>query len=82
MGAPDPVRLRYRDALTDAIGHIVRDRLPLTEAVSRLQLSDLQTAEFESLLMAELASLDVHNCARYRLTMGKTGAWIAEGRPR
>jgi fido (protein-threonine AMPylation protein) len=81
MGSPDPVRLRYREALTQAIGHVVRDRMLLGEAVSALQLAPADAADFQRLITTELISLDVHNCARYRLTMGKTETWIADGRP-
>jgi hypothetical protein len=36
---------------------------------------------FQVLLEAELAQLEAFNCARYRLTIGKTEEWIAKGRP-
>lgn len=81
MGAPDPVRLRYRESLSDAIGLIVRERKPLKEALSMLPFAEGDAPEFEGLLIDELKKLDIHNCARYRLTMGKTASWIAEGRP-
>lgn len=81
MGAPDPVRLRYRESLSDAIGLIVRERKPLKEALSMLPFAEGDAPEFEGLLIDELKKLDIHNCARYRLTMGRTAFWIAEGRP-
>ena len=43
---------------------------------------DADTAPgFQRLLTEELAKLEVFNCARYRLTMPATEAWIAAGRP-
>lgn len=35
---------------------------------------------FQTLLQTELAQLEAFNCARYRLTIGKTEEWIAKGR--
>ena len=82
MGAPDPLRLRYRQALNDAIGMIVRDRKTADAAVADLGLAEESAKAFRSLLDEELAALEVFNCARYRLTMRTTEAWIGDGRPR
>ncbi len=82
MGAPDPLRLRYRQALTDAIGLVVRDRKTLDAVVAELGMGRPADAGFRALLDEELAALEVFNCARYRLTMGTAAAWIADGRPR
>lgn len=81
MGAPDPVRLRYRELLNDAVLRIVRERKSIAETFSSLQISEDKTPGFEQLLVAELKILDVHNCARYRLTMSATQSWIRDGRP-
>jgi hypothetical protein len=32
-------------------------------------------------LEEELGKLDVHNCARYRLTLRATEVWVGAGRP-
>jgi Fic family protein len=81
MGAPDPLRLRYREALNAAIGLVVRDRKPLEAAIAELGLNDSSAPGFRALLVKELAGLEVFNCARYRLPMNATHAWIDEGRP-
>lgn len=82
MGAPDPLRLRYRQALNDAIGLVVRERKTLDTVIAELRLGTQADSDFRALLDEELAALEVFNCARYRLTMSMTQAWIADGRPR
>ncbi len=82
MGVPDPMRLRYRQALSEAIGLVVRDGKTAAEAASELGLTESSAPGFESILTDELAKLEVFNCARYRLTMAETKVWIAAGRPR
>jgi Fic family protein len=81
MSAPDPVRLRYRESLNEAIASIVRDRKTLVEATEALQLGEDKAPGFVPLLREELRKLEAFNCARYRVTMGATEAWIAAGRP-
>lgn len=81
MGVPDPVRLQFREALNEAIGLVVRERQSCTEAIAAMSLSEDQAAIFRPLLAAELRALDLHNCARYRLTLRQVEQWIAAGRP-
>jgi fido (protein-threonine AMPylation protein) len=81
MGVPDPTRLRFRDALTESIGHIVRDGMTFTDAVKVLALPAELQDTFQKLLHGELRALDTHNCARYRLTIRQTEQWTAAGRP-
>lgn len=81
LGAPDPLRLRYRESLTDAIGLVVKERRTAQAAVEALGLTELKAPGFQALLQDELRKLEVFNCARYRLTMSATQAWIAAGRP-
>lgn len=81
MGAPDPVRLRYRELLNEAIQLIVRERESLEAVLLKLGLSEESAPTFRGLLVDELQKLEVHNCARYRLTIGATEAWVAAGRP-
>jgi len=80
VGAPDPVRLQFREALNEAIRTIVADGRTLAQAVAALRLSERETAQFQPLLAQELKGLDVHNCARYRLSLAATRAWVAAGR--
>lgn len=52
--------------------------------VSRLTAMRLDSAPeplFEPLLRRELAQLQEHNCARYRLASTDVQSWIAAGRP-
>jgi hypothetical protein len=81
MGVPDPVRLRFRQMLNDAIGGIVREGKDKTQAVAALNLSAAQESEFLPLLERELRVLGLHNCARYRLGMEQVERWVAAGRP-
>jgi len=82
VGAPDPVRLQFREALNEAIRAIVAEGQTLAQAVAALHLSEQQAAQFQPLLTQELKGLDVHNCARYRLPLAATRAWVAAGRAR
>ncbi|MEB0137379.1 Fic family protein [Actimicrobium sp. CCC2.4] len=82
MGTPDPLRLRYRKTLNEVIGQIVRDRRSLAEAMDSSRVTADSDPGFEELLLSELQKLDANNCARYRLTMRATEAWIDAGRPR
>ncbi|MCD9120166.1 Fic family protein [Cupriavidus sp. UGS-1] len=82
MGVPDPVRLQFREALNEAIGRVVRERQTAEEAIAAMSLQEDQSEVFRTLLDAELRSLDLHNCARYRLTLRQVEQWISAGRPR
>lgn len=81
IGAPDPLRLRYREHLTEALGLVVRDRKSAQAAMEELGLTDDQAPGFRAMLLDELQKLEVFNCARYRLTMTATQAWIDANRP-
>ena len=81
MGAPDPIRLRYRESLNDAIQLIVRERRSAADALVALRLDESSAPGFRSLLDDELAKLGSHNCARYRLGLAMTDDWVAAGRP-
>jgi fido (protein-threonine AMPylation protein) len=81
MGAPDPVRLRFRAQLTDAMGRIVRERQPLPQVLEQMRLDTAHEPQFEPLLRRELSRLEEHNCARYRLQTTVVHTWIEAGRP-
>jgi Fic family protein len=81
MGLPNPVRARYRVQLGEAVRRIVADGITLAEVLDELDLPQEDRAAFEQLLRVELASLAAYNCARYRLSIPRTEAWIASGRP-
>lgn len=81
MGLPDPFRVKYREALNEAVGLVVRSRKPVAEALAGLGLPAEDAPKFQQLLAQELGALAVFNCARYRLGIRETQAWIDEGRP-
>lgn len=81
MGAPNPLRLQYRAHLTEAVGLVVRNRKSAQAAIVELGLDDDQAPGFRAMLLDELNKLEVFNCARYRLTMNATQAWIDANRP-
>jgi Fic family protein len=81
LSTPDPLRLRYRESLIDAMGLIVRDRKSVQAVLEELGLVEDKAPGFLSLLLDELKKLEVFNCARYRLTMSATQGWIGAGRP-
>lgn len=81
MGSPDPFRVNYRKALNEAVCSVVRSREPVAEAVAGLGLPAEDATKFQELLVLELKALAIFNCARYRLGMRETQAWIDEGRP-
>lgn len=80
-GSPDPFRVKYREALNEAVGLVVRSRKPAAEVLVGLGLPDEDAPKFQLLLALELKALAVFNCARYRLGIKETQAWIDEGRP-
>jgi len=76
MGSPDPFRVKYREALNQAIGLVVRNGMTVARALAELSLSDEDGAKFQLLLEQELRVLTTYNCARYRLGIKETQAWI------
>jgi hypothetical protein len=65
-----------------AVRLVVRGRKPVAEALAGLGLPDEDASKFQELLAQELNALTAFNCARYRLGMKESQAWIDEGRPR
>lgn len=80
-GSPDPFRIKYREALNEAVGLVVRDHQPMAQALSALGLPAEDASKFRQLLAQELNALAAFNCARYRLGTKETQAWIDAGRP-
>ncbi len=81
MGAPNPVRTKYREYLGEAVRQVVAARVPFAEAVAALAIPETDQAAFQDLARVELLQLEPYNCARYRLPIGKTQEWISDGRP-
>lgn len=78
---PDPFRLKYRDALMEVIGEVVRRcQAPATDIVTKMAAKlvpepDLQ--RFVSLVVRELTGLHEGNIARFRLRPAELRAWLA-----
>lgn len=82
MGGPDPLRVKYRDELGEAIRHIVFYGLTLKQVKSEMAIPAPDSTVFFNMLEEELEALQPYNCARYRLAMKNTAEWIKKGRPR
>jgi len=80
-GVPDPVRLRFREKLNEAISRVVRARQTTDAAVAAQALSEDDVHVFRPILVEELLVLDLYNCARYRLPMELVREWVEAGRP-
>jgi hypothetical protein len=81
MGLPDPFRAKYRELLSEGVQRVVRDAQPLASTVAQMDIAEKEKSAFETMLRKELDHLQVFNCARYRLTIGQTEAWVSKGRP-
>ncbi len=82
IGSPDPLRVKYREALNEGVSQVVRGRKVLDDALASLGLSAEDASKFRQMLVQELNALADFNCARYRLGIEETQAWIDQGRPR
>lgn len=81
MGMPNPFRLRYREHLGEGVRQVVNERLPLAAVLSSLAIPAEDQLALQGLLQEELRHLEAYNCARYRLSIRRTEAWIEQGRP-
>jgi CO/xanthine dehydrogenase FAD-binding subunit len=79
-GSPDPFRVKYRLAFSDAVREVVRGRT-VEEALASLRLPGEDESRFQQLLMHELNALSIFNCARFRLSLTETQAWVDNARP-
>jgi hypothetical protein len=79
LGEPDPFRLRYRAALLEVIGTVVRhddsDMTPFVATWADEHLPEADRQHFVSLVHAELDSLHEGNFARYRIRPSEFAAW-------
>lgn len=82
MGGPDPMRVRYREQLGEAVRQIVFFGAAFEHTVESMNVPEADAAAFNKMLSIELEHLEAYNCARYRLPIGKTQEWIDKGRPR
>lgn len=79
VAAPDPVRLRNREALSTVIGEIVRaGESPTQKQVwkrSRNLVREADQDRFVEIALQELANLHDGNVARFRLKLSEYKAW-------
>ena len=86
VAEPDIFRMKYKPALVDLIGGIIRDRQQPTEpeirarATSLVDLPDLN--RFVDLAVVEFARLYEGNIARYRIRPSEFRSWLSATRPR
>jgi hypothetical protein len=88
VAEPDLFRMKYRNALIEVIGAIVRERKrPMEEEIrilARPRLEPRDLPRFVDLVTRELARLNDGNIARYRIRLSDYRAWstaLKQGRP-
>ncbi|HEX7817466.1 Fic family protein [Dyella sp.] len=82
VGLHDQLAVRFRAALTSAIGKIVGEGATLDAAIEAQRLGANDIAPFQALLNERLDAMQPYNSARYRISEEQTHRWIDAGRPR
>ena len=83
LGDPDPFRLKYRQAITQAVGDVVRGRMGKADAVALVQrhageqAPEPDRARLVEAIETQLLSLHEGSIARYRLRPSEYQAWKA-----
>jgi hypothetical protein len=79
VAEPDPVRLRYREALIAVVSEIVRGQQSPSEATVRAIVATLvpqqELEQITELALADLRNLHEGNISRYRLRLSEYRAW-------
>jgi len=79
MVEPDPLKIKYREALIQAVQNVVKGRmLPSEDAVAQLASQHAEQADrtaFAKMLMTALQQLHEGSVARYRLRRSEYLAW-------
>lgn len=79
VAEPDPLRLRYREALNSVVSEIVRGLQPRGDAAVRAAAAILVPAEdldrIVALALEDLLNLHEGNVSRYRLRLSEYRAW-------
>jgi Fic family protein len=81
LGVPDPLRARYRESIERAVQAIVREGKSLDAVVASHGLPPAESSTLRQLVARDLETLQVYNCARFRISTEAAQAWIAQGRP-
>jgi Fic family protein len=82
MAVPDPIRTRYRRALTEIIQLVVFYGKRLDDALNETSVTAADQTALRTIANSELDQLEQYNCARYNLARGITQKWIDAGRPK
>lgn len=82
LAGPDPLRVRYRQALNEVMQFVVFHGRTLENALSEVPVAAADLAALRVIANTELDHLEQYNCARYNLARGMTQRWIDAGRPR
>ncbi|WP_110400320.1 Fic family protein [Sphaerotilus hippei] len=82
LAAPDPIRVRYRQALNELMQFVVFYGRTLENAFSEVPVDAADIAALRVIAHTELDHLEQYNCARYNLARGMTQRWIDAGRRR
>lgn len=80
FGGGTTLRALYRTQLADAVRRMVGGE-QLAGVTESLHIQPEDRQEFSNTVRAELAHLEVWNCARFRLSIPDVEQWIAAGRP-
>jgi Fic family protein len=81
LGEPDPFRLRYRDALREIIGAIVRGQMDRKKAIGHIRtwtqvhIDTADRGHFQEAVEEELLGLHEGNFARYQIRPSEFKAW-------
>ena len=81
VGQPDPFRLRYRDALRNAVAEVIQERLNKQQAGHKinewatLHIPTEDRARFREVAESELIGMHEGNFARYRVRPSEFFAW-------
>lgn len=81
MGQPDPLRLRYRDALSHVVHHVVVTLLPPDMSLLRVWAEEhgipaQDRQAFAERALSLLVSLHDGNAGRYRIRPSELDAWL------
>jgi len=81
LGEPDPLRLRYRDALKLVVSEVVNKEMSRADAFafvtmwSESQIDEVDSSDFQVMVEEELLSLHEGNFARYAVRPSVFEAW-------
>ncbi|WP_211665319.1 Fic family protein [Leucothrix arctica] len=82
LGEPDPLRLRYREALKTVVSEVLngamnrQDAFAVVKAWSESQIDPSEAGEFQAMVEKELLSLHEGNFARYAVRPSAFEIWV------